>query len=142
MGLDRIPSAPFSFFKNVTDEHRSEHPLGIVWLVLEQKAQLHPIVKRLVNEVGATPFIGCLQAKDSALCDLRFMTAASTLVLSPSTFSWWAAYLGTGKVHFPVLPFIMAPRFHGACSLITIRVGNTIWSLKVTLSLGNGSEEL
>jgi hypothetical protein len=104
MGLDRIPSAPFSFFKYITDEHRSEHPLGIVWLVLEQKAQLHPIVKRLVNEVGATLFHGCLQATDSALCDFRFMTAASTLVLSPSTFSWWAAYLGSSKVHFPVLP--------------------------------------
>jgi hypothetical protein len=108
---DNFQAAPFRFFKKVIDDHREIHPLGAVWLVLEQKAQAHPIVNRLVSEANAKVFAGCKLSKGNAMCDFRFMMAASTLVLSPSTFSWWAAYLGTGQVHFPVLPGTIGPNF-------------------------------
>jgi hypothetical protein len=38
--------------------------------------------------------------------DFFFMSSAKTLLLSPSTFAWWAAFLSSNEtvVHFPLMP--------------------------------------
>jgi len=107
--MDSFQAAPFRFYKKVIDDHRASHPRGVVWLVAERKTRSHTIAERLVSEAGVRIFDGCDESELSAMCDFNFMMEASTLALSPSTFSWWAAYLGNGEVHYPILPGKIGP---------------------------------
>ena len=56
------------------------------------------LVKRLGSAFGATR-----RASPGATEDYCFMLASSTLVLAPSTFSWWAAWFSEAEVHMPML---------------------------------------
>ncbi len=56
----------------------------------------HEDIKKLESE-------GCKIISNSALEDYYFLRNAKKLVISHSTFSWWAAYLGDAHtIHFPV----------------------------------------
>jgi len=68
------------------------------------------VVKDLVERAGATvvtPFVaGAEMAKGrSVAADFVYMARATTLVVTESTYSWWAAFLGNATVvHAPARP--------------------------------------
>ena len=48
------------------------------------------------------------QVRGVPLHDFRWLRAARHVVLSPSTFAWWAAYLGAAEaIHFPIAPAVV-----------------------------------
>jgi hypothetical protein len=57
----------------------------------------HPFIQRLQSEFAAIP-----GQPESPLADFAVLMAARRLVMTPSTFSWWAAWLGpAAQIHFP-----------------------------------------
>ena len=40
------------------------------------------------------------------IADFVFAKKAKKIIISPSTFGWWAAFLGDGIVYFPCVSFI------------------------------------
>lgn len=64
----------------------------------------HPELQKLTN-------IGCIIKDNSRfnhmqhIADFVFAKNATRFILSPSTFSWWAAFLGNGTIYFPCIKY-------------------------------------
>lgn len=60
---------------------------------------------------------GCIVKDNSmfglmkTMADFVFAKKAKKIIISPSTFSWWAAFLGVGTVYFPCIsyPWVKSP---------------------------------
>lgn len=62
-----------------------------------------PLLNPLIN-------IGCEVKNNSSfnhkyLADFVYVKYATKTIISNSTFSWWAAFLGSGKIYFPCFKF-------------------------------------
>lgn len=78
------------------------------------------VVKELVEKLGAVVVsprvVGRETKQASVAADFLYLTRATTLVVTESTYSWWAAFLGTATaVHAPgagVVPVpVLEPRY-------------------------------
>jgi hypothetical protein len=57
----------------------------------------HPFIQRLQSELNA------IVVQRSALADFAFLLAAKRLVITPSSYSWWAAWLSNAQtIFFPL----------------------------------------
>ncbi|CAJ1431469.1 unnamed protein product [Effrenium voratum] len=76
----------------------------------------HPTVQRIQRELGAELFVAMDKVgKQCWLADWLWMKAAKRLAIAPSTFAWWAAFLGqaedgtrqpeiASEVYLPIMP--------------------------------------
>jgi hypothetical protein len=82
---------PLSFYADVVNER----PWRKVVVVTEDDAD--PMVRALVSRFGAVLLSG------TPLEDFARLRASSNLILSVSSFSWWAAWLSAAqRIYFPV----------------------------------------
>ncbi|CAE7220122.1 rabl3 [Symbiodinium sp. CCMP2592] len=102
----RLSAPPFAFFQWAAEMHRRVEPDGKLWVLADPSLRPHPTVVRLVEELKAEIFIGMDQVpKQAWLGDFVWLRAATKVAISPSTFAWWAAFLGeASKVFVPLLP--------------------------------------
>ena len=71
-----------------------------VWIVANPAIHGHPLIAHLCAKFSAVVRNG------TAAEDFAFLSAARTILLSPSTFGWWAAFFSSDAttVHFPIMP--------------------------------------
>jgi hypothetical protein len=82
---------PFSFYAAIIQERRWPH----IRVVTEDGQD--PMVRKLVARFGVSVVSG------SAIEDFNLLRASGAIVLSVSSFSWWAAWLSqAGRIYFPV----------------------------------------
>ena len=74
-----------------------------VWIVGDPEIMnsRHPIVGCLMDRYNATN-----PRNTDPLKDLQFISLASNIIMSPSTFSWWAVYFSSYRatLYFPIMP--------------------------------------
>lgn len=107
----RILNPPFAFYKWALEHYLQTVPVrGKIWIVTEPRQRRHPTVMRLQKELGAEVYQEMDRlGKEGWLGDFAFVRLASYVAIAPSTFSWWAAFLGdTSTVYFPI-PFGRVP---------------------------------
>lgn len=107
----RILNPPFAFYKWALEHYLQTVPVrGKIWIVTEPRQRRHPTVMRLQKELGAEVYQEMDRlGKEGWLGDFAFVRLASYLAIAPSTFSWWAAFLGDAStVYFPI-PFGRVP---------------------------------
>ena len=86
---------PFSFYARLI-EHRRWRAIHVV-----TEDATDPMVQKLAARFGAGIKSG------GVMEDFNFLRASHNLVLSVSTFAWWAGWLsGTSRVYYPVLGFL------------------------------------
>ncbi len=64
----------------------------------------HPELKKL-TDFGCIIKDHSIYDKNKFVADFIFVKHASKTIIANSTFSWWAAFLGTGIVYFPCFKF-------------------------------------
>ena len=119
-GSSVLLTPPFDFFKWAVEHHRRHvSEQATIWVISPHTK--HLTLLRLQKELGAKvlPPISRRYTMDKHLNlhykvsveesglleDFAVMRASSYLVLSPSTFSWWAGFLGEQtSVYVPILP--------------------------------------
>jgi Glycosyl transferase family 11 len=85
------PALPFSFYRSIVGERR----WGAVSVVTQDPDD--PLVQKLVASFGARVHSG------EAVEDFNRLRAARNLVLSVSTFAWWAAWLSDAeRIYYPI----------------------------------------
>ena len=103
-GQQRLVIPPYAYFAQALDEHarQTRGRDRTVWIVCYKPLRSHPIVRRLVRERGAVLYRG----GSDPLVDFQFLSFARHVVLTPSTFYWWAVFLGQSDatVHVPLNP--------------------------------------
>ncbi|CAL1155486.1 unnamed protein product [Cladocopium goreaui] len=105
-----LTSPPFAFFDFAVQQHRRDFPSGKLLVIAEPSMRSHPTVGRLCSELGAAVVTDMDQAgKQAWLADWVWLRSAKHLVLSPSTFVWWAAFLSEAlRIYVPIFPGIAA----------------------------------
>ncbi|CAK9065580.1 unnamed protein product [Durusdinium trenchii] len=105
-GTAFLSGVPFAFFEHAVLQHQQEYPAASVWVMADPSMRTHPTVKRLEKELKALVFTAMDQAKkDAWLADWVWLREAKHLAMSPSTFVWWAAFLGEAeRIYVPILP--------------------------------------
>ena len=95
---NRLSIPPLIYYERILDEGKFDN----IWVVLDPCLQDHPIPQQLVRLFGAKFHNGSVEE------DFQFISYAPTVILSPSTFSWWATFLGSTShhrtIHFPIMP--------------------------------------
>ena len=115
--LDFLYSPPLAFYESAIDAHLTQFPGAHVWVVCLPCDREHPTLRELARRrAGVLRFLTAhgsaticdrgSACKVPPVLDLLWMQTAQHLVLSPSTFGWWAAFLSVRvkTVHYPVLP--------------------------------------
>jgi hypothetical protein len=114
-GYQKLLSPPIEFFKRAIHRHKalsSGHRDGRVWVVASPEQRQHPTVQRLVREYDAVVYSAGDNLPVPWLYDFAWLSAARHVVISPSTFGWWAAVLGDPeRVYFPIMPGRMPIRW-------------------------------
>ena len=102
----RLASVPFAFYQWVVDRHaRTVNQPFTLWVVSDAKKRVHPTLKRLQRDLGAKVFQDMDNTTNPWLGDFAFVQAASYVVVSTSTFSWWSAFLSHANIIYtPLLP--------------------------------------
>ena len=105
---------PQAFYDLVISKHMVQHPHARVWLVSQPCERMHPTILALRSRwrlhflKDHDDALTCTSAASckSAGLDFVWMLAARHLVLSPSTFGWWPAFLSlrAEAIHFPIYP--------------------------------------
>jgi hypothetical protein len=86
------PALPFSFYRQIVDER----PWRQILIVTEDAGD--PMARKLAARFGAAV------RSDVAINDFDALRASSNIVLSVSTFAWWAAWLSrASRVYYPVV---------------------------------------
>ena len=73
-----------------------------IWIVCASGARNHPTLKMLAAQHGAHFYLG-----DNAADDFRFVVEATNLIMSVSTWVWWAAFRNEvpgARLYWPVNP--------------------------------------
>ena len=112
---------PVVFFDSVIAMHASRFPHGRLWLVSQPCDRNHPTVKSLIARWPMHVLTAHDKARNSsALLDFVWMQAARHLVLSPSTFGWWSAFLSAraATIHFPLYAAFSAYGANMWCHLV------------------------
>ena len=78
-----------------------------IWLVAQPNTRGHPIIQHLLTKFGDKARMRHSETPDE---DFQFISYASNIILSPSTFGWWAAFFaangdGCTTIHFPIMPY-------------------------------------
>jgi hypothetical protein len=85
---------PYSFYTRIIEHQRWR----TIHVVTEDATD--PMAQKLASRFGAQIRSGTMME------DFNFLRASHNLVLSVSTFAWWAGWLsGTSRVYYPVLGF-------------------------------------
>ena len=112
---------PLAFYEAAIEAHVVRWSSARVWIACLPCDRSHPTVAALVaksprswgrdvhfltNHAGASICNRVPSCKVPPILDFLWMQKARHLVLSPSTFGWWSAYLSERAVaiHYPVLP--------------------------------------
>jgi hypothetical protein len=119
-------ATPIAFYHSVIAMHRLRFPNGRIWIVSQACDREHPTVKSLrANwpvEFLAAHNRACNSASscNPAILDFMWMQAARHLVLTPSTFGWWSAFLSNraATIYFPIYPAFSPWGAHMWCHMI------------------------
>jgi len=137
MESGRLVIPPYAYFAQALDEHtrQTRGRDSTVWIVCYKPLRSHPIVRRLVRERGAVLYRG--GSDRNPLVDFQFLSFARHVVMTPSTFYWWAVFLGQSDatVHVPLYP---APsQWHWCEMMVSPTATGTVryrdWFRNVTL---------
>ena len=114
--LDDLFAPPSDFYRAIVRAHVQRYQQATVWIVCQPCDRKHPTMSALRKEwPSRVRFLTqhhdaatCASAANcqSAVLDFLWLMSARHLVLSPSTFGWWAAFLSTTAttIHYPVHP--------------------------------------
>jgi len=108
---------PSAFYDAAIEIHLESHGDAIIWIVCLSHDRNHPTVLallarwklrlRFLTKHGELEICGREPScKVPAILDFLWMQEARHIVLSPSTFGWWSAFLSerATTIHYPVLP--------------------------------------
>ena len=127
-GLD-LYSPPVAFFNAVIATHMGRFgPAARIWVVSQPCDRKHPTILALRSKwpvhflTAHDAAVTCNSEPScrSAVLDFIWMQAAAHIVLSPSTFGWWPAFLSTRAetVHYPLYPAFSPWGAHAWCHLM------------------------
>ena len=89
------------YYSRILDTMREQEVWDTLWVACHCAAN-HPTVAALAARYGAR--VAPMMDYWHEMGDWLFLRAATRLVMSQSTFSWWAAYLGDAReVHYPLV---------------------------------------
>ena len=94
---------PFEYYRAILEKMKAEQG-GWRKLWLASRCGLNdPVAARIAKEFGAVLTPPAEVHGDIA--DFLFMSVSKRLIMSQSTFAWWAAFLGGGEreVHYPLV---------------------------------------
>ncbi|CAJ1448648.1 unnamed protein product [Effrenium voratum] len=102
----RLSSPPLDFFRFAVDSAQVRQKGAKIWVLTDPSLRQHPTVQRIQRELGAELFVAMDKVgKQCWLADWLWMKAAKRLAIAPSTFAWWAAFLGqASEVYLPIMP--------------------------------------
>lgn len=92
---------PYEYYSAILDRMKKDAGWDTLWLAARCGAD-DEVSARLMREYGAklTP----QPPVHGDMADFLFMAASKRLIMSQSTFSWWAAYIGDQtEVHYPLV---------------------------------------
>jgi hypothetical protein len=99
---DQFVDLPSSYFDRILESIR-KRPGGFekLWIV-SRCGMRHPTAMYLAKKYGAALAPSVSGREDTS--DFLFMQSASTIIMSQSTYAWWAAWLSSAKeVHYPLV---------------------------------------
>jgi hypothetical protein len=104
-GQFRITIPPTIYYDRILEDGNYD----TIWLVAEPSIRRHPIVRHILSKFRSTAVIRKGGTPDE---DFQFISFASNIILSPSTFGWWAAFFAAGNsndgppvtIHYPIMP--------------------------------------
>jgi hypothetical protein len=101
-GETRITIPPTIYYDRILETGNYD----TIWLVAEPAARRHPIVQHVLTKF---PHNAVMREGGTSEEDFQFISFASHVVLSPSTFGWWAGFFAAGgdgptTVHYPLMP--------------------------------------
>lgn len=103
----RLAQPPAAFFRKALAAHRSMvKQRGKVWVVTGNPT--HPTAQRILQECEGEllPAVKTQHGRHP-MTDFAWLMMARHLVLSPSSFGWWAAFIGAAEeIHFPIFPAV------------------------------------
>jgi len=78
------------------------HSYKTIWLVAEPAARQGPAIQHILTKFDNA----VLRDNTSPEQDFQFLSFASHIILSPSTFGWWAAFFANNSatIHLPIMP--------------------------------------
>ena len=93
--------AALAMYSATMQSHRARHPNARLWIQTEACSVRAPIVVKLREMWNGTR----IHSTGSKQYDFQWMQSATHIMLTPSTFGWWAAYLSTVAEHiyFPLI---------------------------------------
>lgn len=120
-GVDKLKGfGGFTFLKQAIMDARDRHSgRNVVVVGMKPCFEGHPIVVRLKEEYGAKLRISSYpKGSNKALKDMQFLAMARILILSVSTFSYWAGYFSESAeaLYFPISD--QFTQFNPWCKLI------------------------
>ena len=108
---------PLGFYESIIASHVSTWPKARVWVASMPCDRNHPTLTALMSRWPQTisflkshgDLVICDRSpscKVPPLLDFVWLQKARRIVLSPSTFGWWAAFLSerATTIHYPILP--------------------------------------
>jgi hypothetical protein len=93
---------PYEYYRAILSQMQETKGWGTLWLA--SRCGLNDqVANRIAKEFGGVLTPAAEIHADMA--DFLFMTASKRLIMSQSTFAWWAAFLGGGEteVHYPLV---------------------------------------
>ena len=91
---------PYEYYKTILDKMKAQEHFGQIWLV-SRCGLRNKIALRLTEEYGCklSPY-----EQKNQIEDFLFIYGAMRIIMAPSTYSWWSAYLSNAReIHYPLL---------------------------------------
>lgn len=94
---------PFEYYEHVLEDMRTRRPWQKLW-VCSRCGEDDPTFKHLQREYGAVLAPETDSPWPTGTLDWLFLKHAHRLVMSQSTYAWWAAFLGDAvEIHYPLV---------------------------------------